>query len=240
LQQAVGFDDRAAGALASANYAGYLLGALLLTIVPIGSARAPVSRVAALRFSLIASIATTAAMAATQSLAAWARCASCRGSRAPGLVLATAIVHAILSRAAGSTARHSLRGRRDRHRAVGRRHRPGARSRLAAGWLLLAALSLVIMVQPGSACASRRRRRPRRHKPLRAPSRSACRRGAWSSPISAKASVHCHRHIPRRLRALDADPRALGGASMDRGRAGGGTGRRAVGRAGSAWAACRR
>src|SRR5437868_2073437 len=71
MQQAVGFDDRAAGALASANYAGYLLGALLLTIVPIGGARAPFSRVAALRFSLIASIATTAAMAATQSLAAW-------------------------------------------------------------------------------------------------------------------------------------------------------------------------
>jgi MFS family permease len=148
MQQAVGFDDRAAGALASANYAGYLLGALLLTIVPIGSARAPFSRVAALRFSLIASIATTAAMAATQSLAAWGVLRFLSGLASAGVfVLATAIVHAILSR----------RGRLDR---IGI-HFAGVGIGIAlsgvviaqardlgwqAGWLLLAALSLVILV----------------------------------------------------------------------------------------------
>ncbi len=148
MQQAVGFDDRAAGALASANYAGYLLGALLLTLIPIGSARTPFSRTAALRFSLIASIATTAAMAATQSLAAWGVLRFLSGVASAGVfVLATAIVHAILSR----------RGRLNR---IGI-HFAGVGIGIAlsgvvigaardlgwqAGWLLLAALSLVLVV----------------------------------------------------------------------------------------------
>jgi predicted MFS family arabinose efflux permease len=146
MQQAVGFDDRAAGALASANYAGYLLGALLLTLIPIGSGR--LSRTGALRFSLVASIATTAAMAATQSLVAWGALRFLSGlASAAVFVLATAIVHAILSRRgqlhrigihfAGVGLGIALSGA-----VIAQARNLG----WAAGWLLLAALSLVILV----------------------------------------------------------------------------------------------
>jgi MFS family permease len=99
MQAAVGFDDRAAGALASANYAGYLVGALLLTLVPLGTARAPLSRTLALRASVVASLATTAAMAATTALGAWAAIRFLSGIASAGVfVLAAAMVHAVLAR----------------------------------------------------------------------------------------------------------------------------------------------
>jgi len=241
MQQAVGFDDRAAGALASANYAGYLLGALLLTIVPDRERTRPVLACRGAALQLDRHIATTAAMAATQSLAAWGALRFLFGLASAGVfVLATAIVHAILSR----------RGRLDRigihFRASGSGIRCPASSSprraisAGGGVALLAALSLVIMVpaglglrEPAAPASARTSRCARRADPLAG-------RGAGHRLFLRRRRVHCHRHIPRRLRALDADPRALGGASMAPWSGWRRTGRRAVGAAGSAWAACRR
>lgn len=62
MQNELAFSNRVAGYLATSNYAGYLLGALLAGILPLSK-----HKLFALRFSLIVSIVTTALMGLFQS-----------------------------------------------------------------------------------------------------------------------------------------------------------------------------
>jgi predicted MFS family arabinose efflux permease len=66
MQRSVGFGSDVAGLIASVNFVGYLLGALIAALVPKGRRRLLV-----FRLSLMASIATTFATGLTDSLPAW-------------------------------------------------------------------------------------------------------------------------------------------------------------------------
>ncbi len=95
MQDAVGLGDDAAGLLASINLAGYLAGALALTALPdVARGRA------ALRLSLVASVASTACMALTDSVLAWSALRLLSGLASAGVfVLSTAVVQRTLTEA---------------------------------------------------------------------------------------------------------------------------------------------
>ncbi len=87
MEAAAHLDTNQAGLLASANYAGYLAGALATTAIP----RA--ARVRVLVVSLLAVVVTTALMAGTTSLAAWGVIRFLSGLASAGVfVLASGIV----------------------------------------------------------------------------------------------------------------------------------------------------
>ncbi|HEX9466426.1 MAG TPA: YbfB/YjiJ family MFS transporter [Alphaproteobacteria bacterium] len=93
MQAAGGFGADVAGYLASANYAGYLVGAFLVALLP------QRWTLLVLRLCLIASVATTAAMAATTLIWAWAVLRAAAGLVSAGvLILASDIVFRRLSR----------------------------------------------------------------------------------------------------------------------------------------------
>ncbi len=88
MQEAAGLDPTQAGLLAAANYAGYLVGALLAAVAVPASARIRI-----LTASAIAVVATTALMATTTNLAAWSVVRFVAGLASAGvLVIATGIV----------------------------------------------------------------------------------------------------------------------------------------------------
>ena len=88
MQEAAGLDPTQAGLLAAANYAGYLVGALLAAVAVPASARIRI-----LMVSAIAVAATTALMAVTTNLAAWSVVRFVAGLASAGvLVLATGLV----------------------------------------------------------------------------------------------------------------------------------------------------
>jgi predicted MFS family arabinose efflux permease len=88
MQKAVGLDPTQAGLLAAANYAGYLVGALLAAVAVPASARIRI-----LRISAIGVAATTALMAVTTGLAVWSVVRFAAGLASAGvLVLATGLV----------------------------------------------------------------------------------------------------------------------------------------------------
>lgn len=88
MQAQAGLSDQDAGMLASANFAGYLLGALVVGRVPRGA-----GRTAAFRVALVVSLATTAAMAATLSVSAWAILRFLSGLASAGIfILGSAMV----------------------------------------------------------------------------------------------------------------------------------------------------
>jgi predicted MFS family arabinose efflux permease len=88
MQETAGLDPTQAGLLAAANYAGYLVGALLAAVAVPVSARTRV-----LLISAIAVAVTTALMAATTGLAAWSVVRFVAGLASAGvLVLATGLV----------------------------------------------------------------------------------------------------------------------------------------------------
>ena len=88
MQKAAGLDPTQAGLLAAANYAGYLVGALLAAVAVPASARIRI-----LLVSAIAVAATTALMAVTTDLAAWSVVRFAAGLASAGvLVLATGLV----------------------------------------------------------------------------------------------------------------------------------------------------
>lgn len=95
MQAAAGLDTASAGLLAAANYAGYLVGALLITVgVP---ARI---RHGVLLGSLVAVAATTALMALTTSFVLWAAIRFLAGVASAGVfVLASGLVLDLLRRA---------------------------------------------------------------------------------------------------------------------------------------------
>lgn len=94
MQVVGGFGADVAGYLAAANYAGYLVGAFLVALLPQSW-----SRVRTLRASLIASIATTAGMALTSDPWIWAVLRVVAGLASAGvLVLACDIVFRRLTR----------------------------------------------------------------------------------------------------------------------------------------------
>jgi predicted MFS family arabinose efflux permease len=66
MQQAYGFGADVAGGIAAVNYGGYLLGALLCMTAAVGARRMEL-----LRWSLLLSVGTTAAMGLFDTLAAW-------------------------------------------------------------------------------------------------------------------------------------------------------------------------
>lgn len=66
MQKTIGFTDAMAGYLATSNYAGYLIGAIITSIVPLNN-----NRTNLLRLSLIISILTTALMGLTHSFIFW-------------------------------------------------------------------------------------------------------------------------------------------------------------------------
>jgi len=93
MQAAGGFGPDIAGYLAAANYAGYLIGAFLVALLP------PRLAPLVLRLCLIASVATTAGMAATTSIWGWAVLRAVAGLVSAGvLVLACDIVFSRVSR----------------------------------------------------------------------------------------------------------------------------------------------
>ncbi|WP_345344246.1 YbfB/YjiJ family MFS transporter [Rhodococcus olei] len=84
-----GLRPASAATLATANYLGYLAGAVAAIAVP-GIARS----VLALRMSLVAQVATIAAMAATESVAAWAGLRFVAGVASAGVfVFTTRVAH---------------------------------------------------------------------------------------------------------------------------------------------------
>ena len=88
MQAAAGLDPTQAGLLAAANYAGYLVGALLAAVAVPASARIHVVLVSAVGVAV-----TTALMAATTNLAAWSVVRFIAGLASAGvLVLATGLV----------------------------------------------------------------------------------------------------------------------------------------------------
>jgi MFS family permease len=93
MQVAGGFGADVSGYIASANYAGYLIGAFLVALLPQRHA------VLTLRLCLLASIATTAGMALSTSVWWWALLRGLAGAVSAGvLVLASDIVFSRLSR----------------------------------------------------------------------------------------------------------------------------------------------
>jgi len=88
MQQAAGLDPTQAGLLAAANYAGYLVGALLAAFAVPASGRTRI-----LLISAVAVAATTAMMATTTDLAAWSIVRFIAGLGSAGvLVLASGLV----------------------------------------------------------------------------------------------------------------------------------------------------
>src|SRR5687768_10462088 len=88
MQEAAGLDPTQAGLLAAANYAGYLVGALLAAVAVPGS-----TRIRILLISAVAVAATTALMAVTTGLAIWSVVRFVAGLASAGvLVLATGLV----------------------------------------------------------------------------------------------------------------------------------------------------
>jgi predicted MFS family arabinose efflux permease len=100
MQRSVGFGSDVAGLIASVNFVGYLLGALIAALVPKGRRRLLV-----FRLSLMASIATTFATGLTDSLPAWLVLRGIAGIASAFIfVFATGIVAEALT-AAGDSAR---------------------------------------------------------------------------------------------------------------------------------------
>lgn len=66
MQKTIGFSDATAGYLATSNYAGYLVGAFITSLVPLNN-----NRTFLLRLSLIISISTTAIMGLSHSFIFW-------------------------------------------------------------------------------------------------------------------------------------------------------------------------
>ncbi|MDP9440045.1 MAG: YbfB/YjiJ family MFS transporter, partial [Actinomycetota bacterium] len=92
MQEALDLGDRQTGALASSNYLGYLVGAVLTAVFPLGSWRD-----AALRACLVAVVATTGLMALTTGFAAWAALRFLAGVASAGVfVLASGVVLGVL------------------------------------------------------------------------------------------------------------------------------------------------
>ena len=88
MREAAGLDPTQAGLLAAANYAGYLVGALLAAVAVPASARIRI-----LMVSAVAVAATTALMALTTNLAAWSVVRFVAGLASAGvLVVATGLV----------------------------------------------------------------------------------------------------------------------------------------------------
>lgn len=88
MQAQAGLSDQDAGMLASANFAGYLLGALVVGRVPRGAGRTAVFRMA-----LVVSLGTTAAMAASLSVSVWAVLRFLSGLASAGIfILGSAMV----------------------------------------------------------------------------------------------------------------------------------------------------
>ncbi len=101
MQAALGFGSDVAGYLAAANYTGYLAGAILAAAVPRRL------HVFALRLCLVLNVATTGAMALTDSLWAWGVLRTISGvASAVVLVLAADVVFRVLNR----RRRHSMKG----------------------------------------------------------------------------------------------------------------------------------
>ena len=100
MQQAARLDTAQAGFLASANYAGYLVGALLIVVaVPVGARRN------VLAVSLVTVVATTALMASTTHPVVWGAVRFLSGLASAGVfVLASGLVLDLLRRA-GQAAR---------------------------------------------------------------------------------------------------------------------------------------
>lgn len=82
MQRLAGFDNVAAAWLASANYAGYLVGALAAAALPTALPRA-----LAVRVLLIASVVTTGAMASTTALSLWAALRFASGAISAGILV---------------------------------------------------------------------------------------------------------------------------------------------------------
>ena len=95
MQRATGLDTAQAGLLAAANYAGYLVGALLITVaVPVNARRG------VLLGSLVTVAATTALMAVTSAFPLWAAIRFLSGLASAGVfVLASGLVLDLLRRA---------------------------------------------------------------------------------------------------------------------------------------------
>jgi len=88
MQQAAGLDPTQAGLLAAANYAGYLVGALLAAFAVPAAGRTRI-----LLVSAVGVAATTAMMATTTDLAAWSVVRFIAGLASAGvLVLASGLV----------------------------------------------------------------------------------------------------------------------------------------------------
>ncbi|WP_257141344.1 YbfB/YjiJ family MFS transporter [Priestia megaterium] len=88
MQSDMSFSNKVAGYLATSNYAGYLIGAVLVGILPLKKRRKAV-----LRLSLIFSVITTAGMGLFQMYSAWYTCRFISGfSSAFVLVLSSSIV----------------------------------------------------------------------------------------------------------------------------------------------------
>jgi predicted MFS family arabinose efflux permease len=102
MQSAAGFGPDVAGYLAAANYAGYLVGAFLVALLP-----PRWSRTLVLRVSLIVSIVTTAAMALTTSLWAWGVLRTVAGLASAGVLI---IACDIVFRRLTGDRRESLKG----------------------------------------------------------------------------------------------------------------------------------
>src|SRR5258708_12567005 len=81
MQAAGGLGGDGAGYLGSANYAGYLVGAFLVALLP------QRWTLLVLRLCLIASVATTAAMAATTLIWAWAVLRAAAGLVSAGVLI---------------------------------------------------------------------------------------------------------------------------------------------------------
>lgn len=95
MQAATGLGADGAGLLASLNFLGYFLGALGVGLLPHGP-----RRTTALRIALIASVATTAGMGVTDSVAAWAVLRFLSGLASAGVfILSIAMVLDALARA---------------------------------------------------------------------------------------------------------------------------------------------
>ncbi len=92
MQRDYGFDAAIAGYVASANFAGYLAGSIMASFVRPGSTRLWIFRI-----SVLASIATTAAMGLTDSVTAWMvlRLISGLASALAMIVAATVVAEAL-------------------------------------------------------------------------------------------------------------------------------------------------
>lgn len=88
MQRAEGFDLDVGGVIASANFAGYLVGSLLMSLVPRGPMRLTLFRV-----GLAASVATTIGMGLTQDMTAWLVLRALSGvASATAMILAAGMV----------------------------------------------------------------------------------------------------------------------------------------------------